>query len=184
MGLSALSGVRAVRAEGKLFINLPFFVSNSVIRCSNLKSIFFIRKASGSREPLLSNSVDPLFYLSSFQTLLRNPGAYPGCRGFLCPSERKRNVHKFVAFCFQFLYWAFKSRKYPNIRKVSGSREPLLSNSVDPLFYLSSFQTLSREPRYLRRYRGFPCSRVPERPPKQESKLLLHNFLTFFSAVV
>ena len=35
----------------------------------------------------------------------------------------------------------FKTKKYFNIRKVAEAVSRLLSNSVDPLFYLSSFQT-------------------------------------------
>ncbi len=59
------------------------------------------------------------------------------------------SVHNFVVFCFQFLYSMFKTKKYLNNRKVAEAVSRLLSNSVDPLFYLSSFQTLSREPRCL-----------------------------------
>ena len=50
-------------------------------------------------------------------------------------------VHKFVAFCFQFRYGTFKTREYLNNRKVAEAVSRSLS-SVDPLFYLSSFQTL------------------------------------------
>ena len=40
----------------------------------------------------------------------------------------------------------FKTKKYLNNRKVAEAVNRILSNSVDPLFYLSSFQTLSRNP--------------------------------------
>ena len=40
----------------------------------------------------------------------------------------------------------FKTKKYLNNRKVAEAVNRSLSNSVDPLFYLSSFQTLSRKP--------------------------------------
>ena len=49
----------------------------------------------------------------------------------------------------------FKTGKYLNNRKVAEAVSRLLSNSVDPLFYLSSFQTLSRETRYLVTDTGF-----------------------------
>ena len=51
----------------------------------------------------------------------------------------------------------FKTKKYFNIRKVAEAVSRLLSNSVDPLFYLSSFQTLSRKPRRHPWRRGFPA---------------------------
>ena len=41
----------------------------------------------------------------------------------------------------------FKTKKYLNNRKVAEAVSRFLSYSVDPLFYLSSFQTLSRKPR-------------------------------------
>jgi len=43
----------------------------------------------------------------------------------------------------------FKTKKYSNNRKVAEAVNRIPSNSVDPLFYLSSFQTLSRNPRCL-----------------------------------
>ena len=55
-------------------------------------------------------------------------------------------VHKNVDFCLRFRYGTFKTKKYPNNRKVAEAVNRFLSNSVDPLFYLSSFQTLSRKP--------------------------------------
>ena len=54
--------------------------------------------------------------------------------------DQQTFVHKFVAFCLQFGYWLFKTVDYCNTRKDAEavSREPFVS--VDPLFYLSSFQ--------------------------------------------
>ena len=54
-------------------------------------------------------------------------------------------VHIFVEFCFQIRYWLFKSDRYLINRKVAEA----VSRSfpyVDPLFYLSSFQTPSEKP--------------------------------------
>jgi len=49
----------------------------------------------------------------------------------------------------------FKTKKYLNNRKVAEAVSRILSYSVDPLFYLSSFQTLSRKPRCLSQTPGF-----------------------------
>ena len=66
-----------------------------------------------------------------------------------------KSVHKFVVFCFQFLYEPFKTPEYLNNRKVAEAVSRSLSTFVDPLFYLSSFQTLSRETPGATRHRGF-----------------------------
>ena len=50
------------------------------------------------------------------------------------------SVHKIVFFYLRFLYSMFKTKKYLNNRKVAEAVNRFLSNSVDPLFYLSSFQ--------------------------------------------
>ena len=49
-------------------------------------------------------------------------------------------VHRIVLFYLRFLYSMFKTKKYLNNRKVAEAVSRILSNSVDPLFYLSSFQ--------------------------------------------
>ena len=54
-------------------------------------------------------------------------------------------VNNFVEFCFQFRYRLFKTVRYFINRKVAEA----VSRSfpyVDPLFYLSSFQTPSEKP--------------------------------------
>jgi len=56
-----------------------------------------------------------------------------------------KDVHKIVDFCLRFRYAVFKTKRYFNNRKDAEAVNRTLSNSVDPLFYLSSFQTLSRE---------------------------------------
>ena len=63
-------------------------------------------------------------------------------------------IHKKVVICFQFCYELFKSTDYCITRKGAEavSRNPF--NSVDPLFYLSSFQTPNGNPRCFQ-HRGF-----------------------------
>ena len=61
---------------------LSNFVFNSVIGCSNPPDILIterLRQAVSRSFPY----VDPLFYLSSFQTPSGNPGVFPRHRGFL-----------------------------------------------------------------------------------------------------
>ena len=53
-----------------------------------------------------------------------------------------RFVHKFVAFCFQLVYWLFKTEKYLNNRKVAEAVSRLLSlrrSSFLPLFFPNPF---------------------------------------------
>ena len=65
-------------------------------------------------------------------------------------------VHKMVDFCFHLVYWVFKTKRYLNNRKVAEAVSRCLSNSVDPLFYLSSFQTpYAEDPRCCHSHRGF-----------------------------
>ena len=51
-------------------------------------------------------------------------------------------IHKLVEFCFQIRYWMFKTGRYFIYRKVAEAVSRFLSTQVDPLFYLSSFQSL------------------------------------------
>ena len=65
----------------------------------------------------------------------------------MCATGDPLNVHNFVVFCFHLVYSMFKSCRYLNNRKVAEAVSRILSYSVDPLFYLSSFQNQTREPR-------------------------------------
>ena len=87
-------------------------------------------------------------------------------------------VHKNVDFCLRFRYGTFKTKQYPNNRKVAEAVNRFLSNSVDPLFYLSSFQTLSRRTRCLVTATGF--FPLIQEIPQQKSG----HFLTFFPPAV
>ena len=52
----------------------------------------------------------------------------------------------------------FKTKKYSNNRKVAEAVSRYLSNSVDPLFYLSSFQTpFAENPGSFPAAGVFPC---------------------------
>jgi len=53
------------------------------------------------------------------------------------------------------------------------SRDPF--NSVDPLFYLSSFQTLSRKPRYLSVPGFFLCRETKQRTALQSAVILFRS---------
>ena len=93
-------------------------------------------------------------------------------------SSRPFSVQKKAFFCLRFLYSMFKTRKYLNNRKVAEAVNRFLSNSVDPLFYLSSFQTLSRRTRCLVTATGF--FPLIQEIPQQKSG----HFLTFFPPAV
>ena len=67
--------------------------------------------------------------------------------GAAAPGDKRQFIfiHKLVEFYLRFRYSMFKTKKYSINRKVAEAVNRFLSNSVDPLFYLSSFQTLSRK---------------------------------------
>ena len=56
-----------------MFTNSLLFVYHSVKHRSKADGILIPERSAEAVSRLLSNSVDPLFYLSSFQTLMRKP---------------------------------------------------------------------------------------------------------------